>query len=141
MLAWSIASGVRLTLPDGYNKLFEAISSPKGEDVAKGLLVAQALRHEISDEQREELLHLTRVYLDEPGELGLDALATFSCFAGEHDSALEILSFRTPTGIETNRFRATQNLAIARVLENHFLGHDQVRDEETSEPWSPEDDE
>lgn len=140
MLAWSIASGLRLTLPDGYNKLFELVSSPKGEDVAKGLLVAQALRHEISDEQREELLHLVRVYLDEPGELGLDALATFSCFAGEHDSALEVLSFRIPAGIEANRFRATQNLAIARVLENHLLGHDQVRDDEISEPWSPDDD-
>ncbi len=141
MIAWAIAAGVRLTLPDGYQRIFDLVSSKSGEEIAKGLMVAQALRHEISEEEREELLHITRHSLDEPGELGMDALTTFSCFAAERDSALEVLSFRVPIGIDPNRFRASQNLAIARVLKNHLLGHQAVREEELSEPWPPEIDE
>lgn len=121
-LTWSIAAGIRLTLPEGFDKIFEYINSKKAEDIAKGLLLAQALRHEFTEEQCGELEHLARLYLDEPGELGLDALATYSCFASEKDSANEILSFRPPVGIDVNRFRATQDLAIARSLKNYQLG-------------------
>ena len=51
----------------------------------------------------------------------MDALVTYSCLAQEADGCREVLYSKPPIGIDEKLFKATHNLAMARVLSNFFF--------------------
>ena len=81
----------------------------------------QALRDKLTPEQRNECRKIASIYLEEPGQLGMDALVTYSCLAQEADGCREVLYSKPPIGIDEKLFKATHNLAMARVLSNFFF--------------------
>ena len=121
VVIWPIACGISLNLSEGYPKLLALLKSESGEKIAKGLLLTQALRDKLTPEQRNECLQIASFYLEEPGQLGMDALVTYSCLAQEAKGCREVLYSKPPIGIDEKLFKATHNLAMARVLSNFFF--------------------
>ena len=121
VVIWPIACGVSLNLSEGYPKLLALLKSESGEKIAKGMLLMQALRDKLTPEQRNECRKIASIYLEEPGQLGMDALVTYSCLAQEADGCREVLYSKPPIGIDEKLFKATHNLAMARVLSNFFF--------------------
>ena len=121
VVIWPIACGISLNLSEGYPKLLALLKSESGEKIAKGLLLTQALRDKLTPEQRNECLQIASFYLEEPGQLGMDALVTYSCLAQEAEGCREVLYSKPPIGIDEKLFKATHNLAMARVLSNFFF--------------------
>ena len=121
VVIWPIACGISLNLSEGYPKLLALLKSESGEKIAKGMLLMQALRDKLTPEQRNECRKIASIYLEEPGQLGMDALVTYSCLAQEADGCREVLYSKPPIGIDEKLFKATHNLAMARVLSNFFF--------------------
>ena len=121
VVIWPIACGISLNLSEGYPKLLALLASESGEKIAKGLLLTQALRDKLTPEQRNECLQIASFYLEEPGQLGMDALVTYSCLAQEAKGCREVLYSKPPIGIDEKLFKATHNLAMARVLSNFLF--------------------
>lgn len=118
VVIWPIACGISLNLSEGYPKLLALLKSESGEKIAKGMLLMQALRDKLTPEQRNECRKIASIYLEEPGQLGMDALVTYSCLAQEAEGCREVLYSKPPIGIDEKLFKATHNLAMARVLSN-----------------------
>lgn len=126
---WPIAVGARLSLAESFPQIFSLLGSSQGDTVTKGLLLAQSLRCDLTDEQREECRVMASMYLNEPGQLGVDALVTFSCFASEPGSAREInRTAISAVAAGDASFLATRALAARRAAENCILGADKVRE-------------
>jgi len=121
VVIWPIACGISLNLSEGYPKLLALLKSESGEKIAKGMLLTQALRDKLTPEQRNECRKIASIYLEEPGQLGMDALVTYSCLAQEAEGCREVLYSKPPVGIDEKFFKATHNLAMARVLSNFLL--------------------
>ena len=121
VVIWPIACGISLNLSEGYPKLLALLKSESGEKIAKGMLLMQALRDKLTPEQRNECRKIASIYLEEPGQLGMDALVTYSCLAQEADGCREVLYSKPPIGIDEKLFKATHNLAMARVLSNFLF--------------------
>lgn len=121
VVIWPIACGVSLNLSEGYPKLLALLKSESGEKIAKGMLLMQALRDKLTPEQRNECRKIASSYLEEPGQLGMDALVTYSCLVQEAEGCRELLYSKPPIGVDKRLFRSTHNLAIARALSNFLF--------------------
>ncbi len=121
VVIWPIACGISLNLSEGYPKLLALLKSESGEKIAKGMLLMQALRDKLTPQQRNECRKIASIYLEEPGQLGMDALVTYSCLAQEAEGCREVLYSKPPIGVDRRLFKATHNLAMARVLSNFFF--------------------
>lgn len=132
---WPCAAGASLRLPDGYQRIFSLLSASASDDIAKGFLLVQSLRFDLSEEQLAECRRLVSLYLDEPGQLGVDALVTYGCVADEADCAREINKLHKPAGTEAAFFYATRSLAAARALRNLIVPADVREQEGRSRFW------
>ena len=96
----------------------EMVQSPRGEELARGLLLSQLLNRFMRQEQRDLILNVAKRSVDELGILAIDAMATIGALSSSPDDAAMLLEAEPCLGVKESVYRVSSARAAAQVLRN-----------------------
>jgi hypothetical protein len=113
-----IATGLLVQPALSAAKVCTMVQSPDGDELARGLALAQLLTRHMNAEQRDGIISVAKRCLDELGVLSLDAVATIGALSSSRDDAALLLEAEPSLGVNESLYRVSCALAAAQVLRN-----------------------
>ena len=113
-----IATGLLVQPERSVEKVCEMVQSPSGDELARGLLLAQLLTRYMNQGQRDRVLSVAKRSVDEIGVLAVDAVATIGALSSSTEDAAMLLEAEPCLGIKESLYRVSCARAAAHVLRN-----------------------
>jgi hypothetical protein len=113
-----LAVGLMVRPKASTEKILDFVSSAKGDDLARGLLLSQLMVQHLSDAQRAFIVGVARRSLDELGILSLDAVSTVGSLSRSQNDAAMLFESSPALGVSENLHRVSCARAAAQILRN-----------------------